>query len=78
MNLKKLKLNELSNSNLSKKAMKSIVGGACGCGCCGQYSSSENGRANANSGSGNTMSTTHCGGDDFLYAPDLPEIIVTP
>lgn len=33
--LKRLKLNQLGKAELAEREMKTVFGGACGCGCCG-------------------------------------------
>jgi natural product precursor len=54
--MKTLKLNKLNNGQLSRKQMKSVVGGTavCACGCCyagnGGSSIRDNGNANAAGG----------------------------
>lgn len=59
--LKKLKLNQLREADLSAKEMSELKGGqCCGCGCHGPSSTSDNYRANYRSGYGSVGGSTYC------------------
>lgn len=60
--MKNLKLNKLNNSQLSKKQMKSIIGGMviCCCGCCYENSGGSSVNSNANANSAHGLESTDC------------------
>jgi natural product precursor len=66
--MKTLKLNKLNNDQLSKKQMKSVVGGSTVCQCCCLY---------ANSGGSSVHDNAYANGAGGLNSPDcVPKLTV--
>lgn len=63
--LKRLKINHLCKEELATREMKTVFGGACGCGCC--YEGFEGGAS--------MMENSGANAADNLYSPGCDNII---